>query len=300
MKFIKIISQSNMKNVEILLKGALNRIPILIISEDEENIEEIINGLSNLLSFRNSLIFYNDFISNEDYKLILNNEESDYWIQRNLFISFPYSFEKLISNIRSFQSWIIGCNPNELSDKRVLLSFISKMSNEKQQFLIVKIKDERLSIEITGVPIQFENLNFEKWIFHNAILRTERTIEKMKRIISKGISNPNFDAEEYRELMNFSLENEELKENMIKKEITNFYEASRRVFNILNRIKILESLNIQISLSKRTLNSIVAFKFASIARILEFIKAEWDLDFKEIFDAKKQTNFTDTFESLWG
>ena len=122
----------------------------------------------------------------------------------------------------------------------------------------------------------------------------------MKRIINKSIKNPKKHYEDFEDLMNFSLESEELKQNMIKKEINNFFEASKRAFNILNRIKILESLDIRISFSQRTLNSIVSYNQAPISRLLDFIKAEWNLEFEDNFDNKKLSNFTDTFESLWG
>lgn len=300
MKFIQIISNSNVRQVEILLKCALDRYPIIVEGENEEIIEEFINGISKLISFRNHSIFYNDFISSDDYEIILSNEESDYWIQRNLFICYPFSMTKMVEEITEFQSWIIGYNKNDEIQSTALETLKNVLNRNDTDHLYVIVKDKGIITKLTESNPSSFNLDFEKMIYQNAISRTEKTIEKMKRIISKGLKNPDINENEVDDLMDFSLEGEELKENLIKKEIMNFFEACKRAFNILNRIQILESLEINISLSKRTLNSIVAYKFAPISRILDFIKAEWNLDFETIFDTKKLSNFTDTFESMWG
>ena len=100
--------------------------------------------------------------------------------------------------------------------------------------------------------------------------------------------------------MNFYFEEMELKENIIKKEISDFYLASKRMLNILSRMKNLEVLGYSTSISSKTLFSTIAYNQSSIERILNFIMQEWNMNYYTFLNSKKSSNFTDTFESLWG
>ena len=166
--------------------------------------------------------------------------------------------------------------------------------------VIIEITENGLKAEIIGKEFQPLDLSFEKWLFQNAINRTEISIERMKRIIAKSYKKSKISKADLDDRMNFSFEELELKENILKKEIINFYQASKRTFSVLNRLKNIESFGYSTRISTRTIYSTIAYKFSSIERILDFIEKNWKINFFTLLDAKKTSNFTDTFESLWG
>ena len=88
--------------------------------------------------------------------------------------------------------------------------------------------------------------------------------------------------------------------NLIKKEILNFYQASKRAFNTLNRFKNLKNFGLNAKISKKTLYKTIAYDHASSERLFEFIKSEWNTNYEIFLESKKISDFADTFESLWG
>jgi hypothetical protein len=299
MNIIDLLSSSDIEDVSIIFYCLLDRIPILILGDNGEEIDEMINALSTFLPFRNIMTFYDDFIDHEDYSMVNEIEEDDNETLRNLFLCFPSAISKLIENIHSFQSWIIGCITTELNSENVLKISEMLISNQNH-FLTIQIIDSGIKTQYEAKKFTHFELNFEKWLFQNAINHTEISIEKMRRVISKTIRKKKNYEKEYKKLMNFSFEERELKENILRKEIINFFEACKRTYSILNRLKNFESQGLFTKISSRTLYSTIAYKHCSIDRILNFINRSWNIDFFSLLNTKKASNFTDTFESLWG
>ncbi|UYP46417.1 hypothetical protein NEF87_002702 [Candidatus Lokiarchaeum ossiferum] len=299
MNIIEILSSSNIEEVSLIFQSLLNRTPILIIGSDEFIVEELINSLTSFMPFRNILIFFDDFIHNDDYQALIENEEVDIETERNLFISFPNSVNKVINLTEIFFSWIVGCTDNE-RNRKVNEIIWNKFYINHDFFLKIDITDNKIKAEVIGRKFHPLDLTFERWLFQNAINRTEISIEKMKRVIAKSYKKSKISEADLEELMDFSFEELELKENILKKEIINFFQACKRTFSVLNRLKNIESFGFSTKISTRTIYSTIAYKFSSIGRILEFIEKNWKINFFTLLDAKKTSNFTDTFESLWG
>lgn len=299
MNIIEILSSSNIEEVSLIFQSLLNRTPILIKGQQDFVVEELINSLTSFLPFRNILIFYDDFIHQEDYRAIIENEEDDIETERNLFLSFPNSVTKVTAISEDFHSWIIGYIDNERNQVKNQILW-NKFYNNHDFFLKIDITDNELEAEIVGRQFHPLDLSFEKWLFQNAINRTEISIERMKRVIAKSYKKSKISKTDLENLMNFSFEELELKENILKKEIINFFQACKRTFSVLNRLKNIESFGFLTKISTRTIYTTIAYKFSSIERILEFIERNWKINFFTLLDAKRTSNFTDTFESLWG
>jgi hypothetical protein len=293
----ELFSKSNVDDVAIILHSLLDRTPVLLIGSDEKEIDNILNELISLFNFRNIMIFYTDFSESEDLEGLIENEEQDYGIPRNLFVCYPYTIEKAIENFTQFKFWLFGCTQNE--DDRFIRAR-EKLFNTTPYFLKVELKDSNLVAEIEGRSFPNVDFTFEKWIYENAIKKTEISVEKMKRVISKQINIKKLDKDYYQNLMNFQQEEFDLKLNLIKKELGNFYQACRRVFGILIRIKSLQNANINSVISVKTLIDTIVYNQAPIKRIMDFIFHEWKLDLNPFLEIKRISNFTDTFESLWG
>jgi len=297
MKIIEYFTQSKVENIALLMKCLFDRIPILIQTKTDQIAEDFINELMSLISFRNPLIYYTDFVEIEDYMNLNENEESDFDIPRNIFICYPFALEKCLESFNSFNNWIISSsqeNPNFLALVK------EKLYRNQKFFLYVEIFEKEICSQIEGPTFPNLNIDFEKWLYHDAIKNTEVSIEKMKRIISKQIRLKKLPQELYDNVMNFSFEENELKMNLIKKEILNFYQASKRAFNTLNRFKNLKNFGLNAKISKKTLYKTIAYDHASSERLFEFIKSEWNTNYEIFLESKKISDFADTFESLWG
>ena len=299
MNLIELFTSSKNEDIALILHCILDRIPILIISSNEEEVENVMNGLTNLISFRSIMIFYTDFVNLDDYNNLLESEEYDMEVQRNIFLCYPFALEKAIEVFENFNFWIIGCT-NSIENRPYLNKLFKVLNNNNSQFLLIDVQKNSLKPRIVGKNAEKLDISFEKSLYQNAINHTEVAIEKMKRVISKRINTKKILKEQYENIMNFYYEEMELKENIIKKEITDFYLASKRMLNILTRMKNLEVLGYSTSISSKTLFSTIAYNQSPIERILNFIMQEWNMDYNTFLNSKKSSNFTDTFESLWG
>jgi hypothetical protein len=299
MNLTELFSNSNTEDISLILYGLLNRIPILVTGPDDNEIESIINDFSTLLIFRNIMVFYTDFTSADDYLSFIENEEQDFDIQRNTYLCYPFAIEKVIDIVNNFHSWILGCSYTE-KDHTILSQIKEKLFVNSPFFIYIEIKNDYLIAQLEGKEFPQFNLTFERWILENAIKKTEISIERMRRVISKRLKIKKIGQDHYHNLMNFKVEELDLKSNIIKKEILDFFQASRRAFSILNRVRSIKELGMKSNISSKTLLNTIAYDRAPIKRILQFILEEWQTRFDEYLELKKVNNFTDTFESLWG
>ena len=123
----------------------------------------------------------------------------------------------------------------------------------------------------------------------------------MKRIFVQRLSLlKNFSEELKEELLDFGFEEINLKKNMFKIQILEFYNAARRAFSILNKISILNSLNVNIEISDKTLLDTISYVEADHSRLINFIDAEWGELFTENVDSEPIKYKHDLIESLWG
>ena len=139
MNLIEYFSNSDSNDVILLLHTLLNRIPITISGDNEEEIESIINEILSLIPFRNVQIYYTDFTDVNDFNSFNENEQQDYDIQRSVYVSYPYASDKLIEEFSNFDSWIIGIM--ELDNDLGLLERIkSKIYHCQPYFLHIELK----------------------------------------------------------------------------------------------------------------------------------------------------------------
>jgi len=170
----------------------------------------------------------------------------------------------------------------------------------KEKYLEIQLLDNKIKIEFRN-DLKITNLSLERNLYENAIMRTEIAVEKMRRVISKRLKKVNLDTELMDDLLNFSIEEKDIKENLLKREIIDLYEASKRAFSLLNRMDNLNDFGINTKMSAKTLFNTIAYEdLLSESRLLEFIEAEWNMDYQKFFESNKISKFMDKIESLWG
>ena len=201
MYFIQKMEKFNEDELALLFRAMFDRIPILIISDQQDKITNFIDDLLIFINFRNKQIFYTDFAIQDEYEAIIENEEADLDVQRTMFICYPDSIHPLIKEIKcSFKSWIVGSisiNVNE----------IKELLYQNSPFHIIVNIDENLeSVNLEGRFFPSFDLRFEKQLIKNVIMGTEVSIEKMKRVLAKKVDLKHTTKDQLNLLLDFDHE----------------------------------------------------------------------------------------------
>ncbi len=299
MQIIHSINKLGEKNLSIILYCLLNRMPIIIFGENDIDIDNFSSELCDLMHFRKELIYYTDFVSESEHQSLCANEEIDYNSQR-IIIRCPSSVAlKALNIIKNFKSWVIGMVLQVGNQEKIKL--LKEMMMEKYySFLSIKFSNNSISVELEGVEIKDLNLKLEKQILRKISQDTENSIIRMKRILAQKANAINNDNITIVSLLDFSIEKEEIQKNIFKKEIQNFFSASKRAFFILNRLNLLSTLGLDATISGKTLSNTIDYQLAPIERILSFIYYEWGEGFDPLLKNGKSAKIGDHLESLWG
>jgi len=292
----------------LILKCLLDRIPILIAGTNKEDVEFLANFLADLMNFRTKLIFYTDFISESELDMLLQEEDTNYDTNRHIVVCPNDAIHKALRLFDQFNSWIL-CYHILVDESKInkdgfnaRLSFILKMvRNKTENFLLIENSESQISVNMVGIKYKSSDLKFEKSIYSKSIKFVDNSISKMKRIFEQRLSLlKNFSKELQEELLDFSFEELNLKRNIFKIQILEFYNAARRVFSILNKISILNSLNVKTELSDQTILDTISYSNASFFRLTQFIRAEWGEIYLGEIETEPIKYKEDLIESLWG
>lgn len=169
-----------------LLRIILDRIPVVIIGKDHSDIDNLLNGLIAMAPHRHEYVFWSDFIENDEYLSLIQEEEDDFSIPRNIFCAPPNASKHLFDKIEKFKGWIIGFEvSNGVTKEGVIINF----RKYEEKFLIISIEQNNLKFTSFGLDNNL-NLDFEKRIIDKAIQKTEIALEKMKRVLKKRLKHP--------------------------------------------------------------------------------------------------------------
>ena len=177
----------------IILYCLLDRIPLIVLGEDSDKIDNFLIELSELAHFRKDYVFYTDFISKIDYENLISNENIDYNYQR-AHIRCPCNVSlKALNQFDNINSWIIGIL---IPEQKEQLIYIKNVIKEKvKKLLYITISSEKISIEIQGINLKLIDLTLEQNIFKKISQDTEKSIAKMKRVLSDKTTTSQLDKD---------------------------------------------------------------------------------------------------------
>ncbi|MFX1411162.1 MAG: hypothetical protein ACFFA6_12480 [Promethearchaeota archaeon] len=298
MNFFEFLDRLKKNYNSLILYCLLDRIPIIVLGEDSVKVDQFLIELSELIHFRKEYVFYTDFISNSEYNDLILNENIDFNSQR-CHIRCPCDVaRKAISQIKDISSWLIGM---EIPDQKEHLYYLKNLIKKKaDKILFITISANNISVELEGIDLKLIDLTLEQNIFRKISQDTEKSIAKMKRVLSEKIQVSYIDKDLIKMLLDFEVEKNELKKNIVKEEIQNFYSGSKRAFFILSRLSILNNAEINTNIGSKTLLETIDFEETPIIRILSFIKKEWGEDFSNLIENGKKAFIGDKIVSLWG
>lgn len=298
LNFFKLLEVLKGPDVALILYGLLDRVPIIVYGNDAMKVDDFVIDLSNLIHFRKEFIFYTDFISVNEYDNLVMNESVDYNSQRT-HIRCPSSVAlKALNQFEQFNSWIIGIEiPKE---KERVRQFINSVKKKINHFLSISFFSDSILVEFVGLNWKLIDLTFERDVLHKISQDTEKSIIKMKRTLSGKVKTEEIDEDLIETLLDFDIEKEELKRNIFKKEIQNFYSGSKRAFFIFSRLNLLNNIDMNTKIGTKTLLETIDYNVAPIDRIVSFINKEWGEDFSLLIENGKKVNALDSMQSLWG
>ena len=127
----------------LILKCLLDRIPILIAGTNKEDVEFLANFLADLMSFRTKLIFYTDFISENELDMLLQEEDTNYDTNRYIVVCPNDAIHKATRMFDDFKSWIL-CYHILVDESKINLDGF----NDGLYFLKVNINSTELTVRI--------------------------------------------------------------------------------------------------------------------------------------------------------
>jgi len=298
MNFFKILDKFKKDYSSLILYCLLDRIPIILMGDDPEKLNNFLVELSEIVHFRRDYVFYTDFISLEEYEDLISNESIDYNYQR-AHIRCPCEVAvKALNTFRNIDSWLIGIVIPK--HKEELLKLKDCINKKSEKILYISFFSNNFSIDFEQIHLKSLDLTLERNIFKKISQDTEKSIIKMKRVLNDKITSNQLDKDFVKTLLDFEIEKGELKKNIFKREIQNFYSGSKRAFFILSRLNLLNSLEIYTKIGTKTLLETIDYEGVPIDRIISFIKNEWGEDFSELIEDGKKSFMGDKIVSLWG
>ena len=298
MNFFKMLDKLKKKHTSLILYCFLDRIPIIVFGDKEHKVDNFLVELSDLVHFRKEVVFYTDFIAVNEYNNLIQNEDIDYNSQRT-HIRCPCNVAlKALNQFEHFNSWLIGL---VIPKQKENLFYIKNLIRNKcKKFLCIILSSNTISVEFEGLDPKLIDLSLEENILQKISQDTEKSVARMKRVLSEKIKSNKLDRDLVKTLLDFEVEKKELKKNIFKKEIQNFYSGSKRAFFIFSRLHLLNNLEMNTKIGSNTLLETIDYEDAPIERILSFISKEWGEDFSNIIENGKNVFIGDKIQSLWG
>lgn len=279
----------------LLLRIILDRIPVIILGKDHNEIDNLLNGLITMAPHRHEYVFWSDFIENDEYLSLIQEEDNDFNIPRNVFCAPTNASKHIFNRIEKFRGWIIGFEVmNGISQEEVITNF----KNLEVRFLIITMEQNELKLSLYGIDNNI-NLDFEKKIIDKAIQKTEIALEKMKRVLKKKIKTPPSN-DVMTAIMRFDIEEEKIRSNIFIQEIQTFIQAGMRSLAILSRIDLLRELGFDVELSGNTLLQTIDFEEVNPDRIIQLVQAEYGVDFSPCIRGGKIIQVGDRIDGFWG
>ena len=298
MNFFKFLDKLKRSYNSVILYCLLERVPIIVLGDDSDDIDNFLIELSELIHFRKDYIFYTDFVSTKEFEDLILNENVDYNSQRAHIRCHCNVSIKALNQFDNINSWLIGLVIPEQKEK--FFNIKTLISQKSEKLIFITFLADNISIELKGIDLKSIDLTFEQNIFKKISLDTEKSINKMKRVLTDKITVKNLDNDLVTTLLDFEEEKIELKKNIFKREIQNFYSGSKRAFFILSRLNLLNNVGIYTGIGSKTLFETIDYEETSIERIISFISKEWGESFSNLIEDSKKNFLGDKIVSLWG
>ncbi len=300
MNLMELLSLFSPNDFALVLRCVFDRIPVIVGGKDKDFLDDFLMRICDFIAIRKEVIFGTDFLEREEHEVIIQEERMNYDNHRLIFRAPVNSEDMVLKHITDLKGWVIGMCMNGNAD-----AFYEKASRLRKQCplsLFVKF-DEKNKIEFVKLYAEGNNkldTSLEKMIVKKTFSQTEHALERIKRVLDKKIQgNSDINSSIIASLVDLSQEESVIKENVFKKEILEFYQASRRGLALLTRLNFLNQFQ-PVKIGKKTFFDAISYDDVSTQRFLDFVRAEWGERFDGLIDDSRLSVLGDHLDSLWG
>lgn len=300
MNLIQIIDKFSIDEFALVLRCLFDRIPVIIGGHDSDFIDGVLIKLCDIVSIRKEIIFGTDFLKKNEYDAIIEEEKLDYDNQRIIFRAPVHSEDSVIENFDTLKGWVIGMETN--SDISLFYEKASRLREKSSISLLIKFDFENNLdlLKLYGEKASKFDASLEKRIIKKTFSETEYALERIKRVLDKKIQNKaDINESIVKSLVDLKQEEAIIKESIIRKEIMEFFQASRRGLALLSRLNFLNQFQ-SVKIGKKAFFDAISYDKVSTPRFLLFLNAEWEEKFDDLIDNNKLSILGDHLDSLWG
>ena len=297
---MEILNMFSTNDFALILRCIFDRIPIIIGGKDKEKIDDLLIKLCELIPIRKELIFGTDFLEKDEHDAIIQEEKLDYDNQRIIFRAPVNSEDLILTKIDDLKGWIMGLhvngNVNSFFEKAL------RLRKKNGTSLFIKFDDANKTefVKFYSENDEKPDTTLEKRIIKKTFSETENALERIKRVLDKKIQgHDGINQSIITSIVDLSQEELIIKENIFKKEILEFYQASRRGLALLTRLNFLNQFQ-PVMIGKRTFFDAISYEDGNTTRFLDFVNAEWGERFTNLIDDSKFSILGDRLDSLWG
>jgi hypothetical protein len=280
------------KQLALVLRSVLDRLPIVIYSQSLESVDSIAESLVKLVPHRREMVFGSDFVSSSEHEQMILHEKGDYNGERMIYRA-PSSAAQLVPNqITDFSGWVIATDQTNLQE--IKQAFVQNSTSP----ITLEFSEGKLRLESNGNSDMFSDTSFETKLLEKVTSETRTRIERITRILKRAAQGKVSERLE-KSLVDLNHEEDRVRQSLYKEHIQAFVEASWRVMIILLRLRLLQGVGVKSVISDKMLRQAIDYKGASIDRLMEFIKAEWGEDFQTSVQDGAGQKFGDQLEGFW-
>jgi len=244
MNLIDLLSLFSQNDFALVLRCVFDRIPVIVGGKDKEFLDELIIKLCDSMPMRKEVVFGTDFLEKEEHEVITQEERMNYDNHRLIFRAPVNSEDMILKNINDLKGWIIGMCMN--GDADAFFEKASRLRKKCPLSLFIKF-DEKNKLDFVKLHAEGNfklDTSLEKEIVKKTLSQTEHALERIKRVLDKKTQGNSINSSIIAGLIDLTQEESIIKESVFKKEILEFYQASRRGLALLSRLNFLNQFQI--------------------------------------------------------
>jgi hypothetical protein len=288
----------------LLLNSVLNRLPILVVGEDMELIDDIAESMTMLCSHRHKLVFWRDFTSENEILSVWEEERHDHEVNRTVVCCLSANLRLALDRISRFTGWLITL-PLGVSvlgihvDESTLQDVMSRVLQTSENCGILRVSSPS-HMTFSLVRPCSSSLNVEKRIVEKILTRKNQSLERIKRLLRKSLRGMKASEHIISVVLKLDDESEKLTHDVFDEEINSFVHAARRAVTLLSRIRLARELGASTTLTERNLYEAIGWEGGDLPDLIRFIRAEWHEDFSDCVKGGSLSGLGAWVDSMWG
>lgn len=288
----------------LILNSVLGRIPILVIGEDIELIDDLTESLTLLCPHRHKLVFWRDFTSQDELLAVWEEEKHDYEVNRTVVCGLSSNLRLAMDRVSKFSGWILAIALNsrilgvEVTEE-TLQDILDKVLSTSENCGVLRVKSPS-SMTFTLMRENSGSFEVEKRIVSKILTRKRQALERIRRLLRKSLRGVNVSDHIVKAVLKLEDESVKLTQDVFDEEINSYVHAARRAVMLLSRIRLARELGASTSLTERNLYEAIGWEGGSLSDLIRFIMAEWHEDFSDCVKGGTLSGLGAWVDSMWG